>query len=218
MNIGVPIEVAAVDAASAPRPLTVGSRPLPSSFAGALIGVTPNGAVVPRIGRSPFGLLYFPRDGSEPVSLAESGGQPAVSPDGRFVAYTRRSTDPSASRVVMVAAIPPAQGTWEIGPGNNPKWSGDSRTLFFSEPQLAYETRAPKVLKVAVEPGAAFRAGPVTVAGLPPANATPQWEIGPNDGRLYWLTNTARRQTIFVHNFARLVDSLVSRAGAPAAK
>jgi hypothetical protein len=53
------------------------------------------------------------------------------------------------------------------------------------------------------------------VAATPPANATASWDVG-RDGRIYWLTSTAQQQIIFVYNFARLVDSLVTQAGATA--
>jgi Tol biopolymer transport system component len=156
-------------------------------------------------------LRFFPRDGAPAVRIAESGGSPAVAPDGRFVAWTRRSSDPTANTVVMVSALPPATGSWEVGAGSKPRWSADARTLYFTEPRISYDTRPSAILKVAVGAGAAFVAGPVSVAATPPANATASWDVG-RDGRIYWLTSTAQQQIIFVHNFARLVDSLVTQA------
>jgi Tol biopolymer transport system component len=160
-------------------------------------------------------LQFFPRDGAPAVRIAESGSSPVISPDGRFVAWTRRSSDPTASTVVMVSALPPASGSWEVGAGSMPRWSADTRTLYFTEPRISYDTRPSAILKVAVGAGAAFSAGPVSVAARPPANATSSWDVA-RDGRIHWLTSTAQQQLVFVHHFARLIDSLITQAGGTA--
>ncbi len=214
-SAGVTLEVAPADGALAPRRLDNGPEPLPSVFAGDRVAIGPQGVALMRfaVARSARELLYLPRDGSPPVRIADAGTPWSISPDGRFLAWTRRSSDPAVARVVMVSALPPATGTWEAGAGDVPRWAADSRTLYFTEPRLAYDTRPGAILQVRVEPGPAFRAGPVTVAASPPPNATTAWDVG-RDGRIYWLTSTAREQLVYVHNFARLVDSLVTQAGA----
>jgi hypothetical protein len=213
-SAGVTLEVAPADGALAPRRLDNGPEPLPSVFAGDQVAIGPQGVALMRfaVARSARELLYLPRDGSPPVRIADAGTPWSISPDGRFLAWTRRSSDPAVARVVMVSALPPATGTWEAGAGDVPRWAADSRTLYFSEPRLAYDTRPGAILQVRVEPGPAFRAGPVSVAASPPPNATTAWDVG-RDGRIHWLTSTAREQLVYVHNFARLVDSLVTQAG-----
>ncbi len=216
-SAGVAVEVAPADGSQNPRVLDNGPTPLPKVFASDQIAVGPNGIALQRSGngRSFRELQYAPRDGSPTVRIADMGGAPSISPDGRFVAYTRRSTDPNVSRVVMVSALPPATGSWEVGGGGSPRWSADSRTLYFTEPRISYDTRPAAILKVSVDAGPAFKAGPVAKAADPPANATTAWDIG-RDGHIYWLTSTARQQIIYMHNFAHLVDSLVTQAGAVA--
>ena len=55
---------------------------------------------------------------------------PAVSPDGRFVAYT--STE-SGTDQVYVETLPPGGGRWQVsdGDGLGPVWSRDGREIFF---------------------------------------------------------------------------------------
>jgi serine/threonine-protein kinase len=210
-SAGVPVEVAPADGSLTPRRLENGPTTLPTVLAGTRAGIGSRGVVLAQKRE----LRFFQRDGAPAVRIAESGGSPAIAPDGRFVAWTRRSSDPTANTVVMVSALPPATGSWEVGAGSTPRWSADARTLYFTEPRISYDTRPSAILKVAVGVGAAFAAGPVSVAATPPANATASWDVG-RDGRIYWLTSTAQQQIIFVHNFARLVDSLVTQAGATA--
>ncbi|MFN8965981.1 MAG: protein kinase domain-containing protein [Gemmatimonas sp.] len=213
-SAGVTLEVAPADGALAPRRLDNGPAPLAPVFAGDPVAIGPRGvALMPfAVARSARELLYLPRDGSPPVRIADAGTPWSISPDGRFLAWTRRSSDPAVAYVVMVSALPPAAGTWEVGAGDRPRWAADSRTLYYTEPRLAYDTRPGAILQVRVEPGPAFRAGPVSVAASPPPNATTAWDVG-RDGRIYWLNSTTREQLVYVHNFARLVDSLVTQAG-----
>jgi len=214
-SAGVTLEVGPADGALAPRRLDNGPDPLPPVFAGDPVAIGPRGVALMRSAgpRRARELLYLPSDGSPPVRIADAGTPWSISPDGRFLAWTRRSTDPAVARVVMVSALPPATGAWEAGAGDRPRWAADSRTLYFSEPRLSYDTRPGAILQMRVEPGPAFRAGPVSVAATPPPNATTEWDVG-RDGRIYWLTSTAREQLVYVHNFARLVDSLVTQTGA----
>ncbi|MCO4098293.1 MAG: protein kinase [Gemmatimonas sp.] len=214
-SAGVPVEVAPADGSLTPRRLDNGTTALPTVSAGTLVGIGSAGVVLVQKRETFSELRFVPRDGAPAVRIAESGGSPAIAPDGRFVAWTRSSSDPTTTSVVMVSALPPATGSWEVGAGSTPRWSADARTLYFTEPRISYDTRPSAILKVTVGAGAAFAAGPVSVAAAPPANATSIWDVG-RDGRIYWLTSTAQQQIVFVHNFAHLVDSLVTQAGATA--
>jgi serine/threonine-protein kinase len=69
---------------------------------------------------------------STPVPIAVSDfreGSPAVSPDGRWVAYESYET---GIQEVFVQSFPDAAGgRWSIGGGFDPKWARDGRELFY---------------------------------------------------------------------------------------
>lgn len=69
-------------------------------------------------------------------------GFPAISPDGRMLAYSM-STSRGDWRV-FVRPFPSGEGQREIAPGVLPRWSGDGRTLY-------YQNWA-KLYSVSVEP------------------------------------------------------------------
>ncbi|MFO0094763.1 MAG: protein kinase domain-containing protein [Gemmatimonadaceae bacterium] len=103
-SAGVTLEVAPADGALAPRRLDNGPAPLAPVFAGDPVAIGPRGvALMPfAVARSARELLSQPRDGSPPVRIADAGTPWSISPDGRFLAWTRRSSDPAVAYVVMV--------------------------------------------------------------------------------------------------------------------
>ena len=160
------------------------------------------------------GTLWWLADGQDkPVAVArvERGtgalafAMPAVSPDGRFIAYR------DSGSTLVVRAIPPATGSWIVGPGMNPRWSRDGKFLFFGQPIAPYQTAAVPVMRVAVTMGSAFTNGKPEVASVPPATAVPLWDLGP-DNSVYWVTQQRRTPSLLVVNWAREVDSLVRAA------
>ena len=84
-------------------------------------------------------------------SFEEAG--PAVSPDGRWLAYT---SDQNGTIEVFVRPLSAtAQGRWQVsnGGGWEPRWSHDGRSLFFVSPDGMVSAR--------VETSPVFRVGGV---------------------------------------------------------
>ena len=72
-------------------------------------------------------------DGASPVPLVQSPSndqQPAISPDGRFLAY---STPESGGQQVWVIPMPADGRRWRISSdyGREPTWSADGKTLYY---------------------------------------------------------------------------------------
>jgi len=158
-------------------------------------------------------LWWLPEGSQDPVQVGTVGrgpAQAAVSPDGRFVAYV------VGSARLMVAAVPPGEGVWEIGNGTVPRWSPDGRYLYFDAERLPYDDTPLPVMRVPVTLGETFVFGEPEVGAEPPAGATLKWDVG-NDGAVYWVTQPDPRPWVLVVNWAHVVDSLVraARGGAP---
>jgi dipeptidyl aminopeptidase/acylaminoacyl peptidase len=77
---------------------------------------------------------------------------PQLRPDGRQVAYVRRSLDGKKWRSVIYVSPVPAGPAREIGPGSRPRWSPDSKRLAWMRGQVYVDGSA------------------VTHSGSPPAN------------------------------------------------
>jgi dipeptidyl aminopeptidase/acylaminoacyl peptidase len=98
-------------------------------------------------------------DGAGPRALVATDANedaPAVSPDGRWLAYTStQSVEVTGRTNVFIVRFPEGTGRTQIS-GNGavrPFWSRDSRELFFGAP--------PGVLQsVSVAPGDALQVGP----------------------------------------------------------
>ena len=77
-------------------------------------------------------LLTLPSKEAKPLlqSTSYNYGQPKLSPDGNFIAYT---TDESGRGEVYVRRFPPSSERWQIssGGGIQPLWRGDGKELFF---------------------------------------------------------------------------------------
>jgi dipeptidyl aminopeptidase/acylaminoacyl peptidase len=63
-------------------------------------------------------------------------GDPQIRPDGRDVAYVRRSLEGKAWRSVVYVAPVPARPAREIGSGSRPRWSPDSKHLAYLRGQV----------------------------------------------------------------------------------
>jgi Tol biopolymer transport system component len=71
--------------------------------------------------------------GGEPTPLVQSSHndhEPAISPDGRYLAY---STPESGGQQVWVMPVPADGRRWRVSSdyGREPAWSEDGRTLYF---------------------------------------------------------------------------------------
>jgi serine/threonine-protein kinase len=111
--------------------------------------------------------------------------EPAVSPNGRWLAYTARDT---AGEDVYVRPFPRVDGgRWRISTegGDSPLWSRDGRQLFFISRGRA--------MSVPIETAPGFRPGtPTVMFDLPPfyrssARIGRQWDIEPDGDRFLIL-------------------------------
>src|SRR5262245_16749913 len=63
-------------------------------------------------------------------------GDPQIRPDGRQIAYVRRSLDGKAWRSIIYTTPVPAGPVQEIGRGSHPRWSPDSKRLAYLRGQV----------------------------------------------------------------------------------
>ena len=152
------------------------------------------------------GKIWWLAKGALHATSVAVGNSPRLSPDGRYVAFQR-------NRRVMIAAVPPAAGLWDVAPGVFPQWGPDGRAVFY-QGQVGEERGTPStVMSVAITRGASLSIGSPIAAEPPPPGATTRWAVGPRDGRIYWQTTAPHGPPILVVNWAREVDSLVRAAG-----
>ena len=69
--------------------------------------------------------------GEEPRLFEEAASAPAISPDGRWIAYA----SPGAGVSSVYVRPLEGDGKWQVSPGLGayPRWSGDGRRLFYIE-------------------------------------------------------------------------------------
>ena len=109
---------------------------------------------------------------------------PAISPDGRWVAYQSNQSGRAEIYVRRFPDVSQGQRLVSTDGGVEPRWSRDGRALFFTSAG-AGGTADRNVLMAGVEPGATFVSGKPTVitrvtAGL---SVSPAYDVAP-DGRL----------------------------------
>jgi serine/threonine-protein kinase len=77
-------------------------------------------------------MVLDPLSGEASVLLQSPAaeGEPTLSPDGRWLAY---SSDESGNPDIYVRRFPGLEGRWQVsdGGGVNPRWSPDGRELFY---------------------------------------------------------------------------------------
>jgi len=87
-----------------------------------------------------FGIWLCDKDGMNPVQLVNRGpsltGTPHWSPDGRWIAYDSRSSEPGREGyadiyVVSAAGGPPRRLTAEAAENVAPSWARDGRWIYF---------------------------------------------------------------------------------------
>lgn len=120
------------------------------------------------------------------VHTAAGDAEPAVSPDGRWLAYTARE---AGYGDVYVRPFPQVDsGRWRISTegGDSPRWSRDGRQLFFISRGRA--------MSVPIETAPTFRPGtPIMMFELPgfyssSARIGRQWDIAPDGDRFLIMT------------------------------
>jgi dipeptidyl aminopeptidase/acylaminoacyl peptidase len=133
-------------------------------------------------------------DGEAPATplVHTSAGEvePAVSPDGKWLAYTEQAEGTGRSSDVYVRPFPRVDaGRWRIstdGRADSPLWSRDGEQLFFIS--------SGRAMSVPIETTPTFRPGtPTAMFDLPPfyrsaARIDRQWDIAP-DGKRFLIMN-----------------------------
>jgi eukaryotic-like serine/threonine-protein kinase len=174
---------------------------LPDDPAALFVDVSPSG-----IAYGAAGKIWWLAKGALHATSVAVGNSPSLSADGHYVAFQR-------NRRVMIAAVPPAAGLWDVGPGVRPQWGPDGRALFY-QGQVGEERDTPSaIMSVSITRGTSLSIGSPVAAEPPPPGATTRWEVGPRDGRIYWQTTPPHGAPTVVVNWAREVDSLVRAAG-----
>ena len=166
--------------------------------------------------------LYAFRPGTddEPVPLLADPGYdemyPAISPDGRWIAYQTTETD---RHEIYVRPFPDVSGgRWQISVdgGRNPQWAHSGRELFFQGPNR-------EMMVVGIDTSDGFRAGPPRRL----FEADPDWieadltgsfyDVAPDDQRFaIGLEMTPegdrgddRPEAVLVNNFAEVLKAQV---------
>jgi Tol biopolymer transport system component len=95
--------------------------------------------------------------GQEPVVFEVDASSPAISPDGRWLAY---GSPGSGLTSVFVRPVE-GDGKWQVspGPGGYPAWSGDGRKLYY----IDIGSTSRPLMEVDIAEGETFRAGPPRV-------------------------------------------------------
>ncbi|MEP6688089.1 MAG: hypothetical protein ABJC36_07045, partial [Gemmatimonadales bacterium] len=128
---------------------------------------------------------------------------PAVSPDGRWLAY---ASDESGVREVYVRPFPDAgSARWQVSTagGTDPVWSHSGKELF-------YRSAQEKLVTVAVGPGATFTFEPpkplFSTAPYIALAPIPSFDVSPDDRRFLLLRETApneKNELIVVQNWTQ---------------
>jgi serine/threonine-protein kinase len=147
------------------------------------------------------------------VPLANSAateGDAAVSPDGRWLAYT---SDESGTFEIYVRPFPDAgSARWQVSAagGTDPVWSHSGRELFYLSGQN-------EMTSVSVSPGPSFAISPpktlFSAAPYTPIPPVPAFDLSPDDKQFLMLretTPTERNELIVVQNWS---EEMKKRAG-----
>ncbi|HEX4945764.1 MAG TPA: hypothetical protein VFZ34_03845, partial [Blastocatellia bacterium] len=107
-------------------------------------------------------------------------GQPALSPDGRWLAYTRKE---SGQWQIYVQSFPDLQGKWQISTegGMEPRWAHSGKELFYRA--------GDKIMRVTISTTSGFLASapqPVftKLSGLHAGTLLPTYDVSPDGQRI----------------------------------
>jgi hypothetical protein len=173
----------AADGSSSPEQFTLGGTAaiFPESF-------TPDGETLAytRIGTTAD--IYLATRGEEPRLFESQASSPAISPDGRWIAYS----SPGAGTSSVFVRPLTGDGKWQVSPnlGGYPRWSRDGRRIFY----IDIGTSKRPLMSVEVLPGDSFRAGPPRVvldslAGAFVTSTAPasNWDVAPSGDRFVFV-------------------------------
>jgi serine/threonine-protein kinase len=139
--------------------------------------------------------VYLATKGEEPRLFEEAASAPAISPDGRWIAYASPGAGVSSVYVRPVEG----DGKWQVSPGLGayPRWSGDGRRLFYIE--IGRPSRP--LMEVDVLPGESFSVGPPRVVienlgrGFVTSTApATNWDVSPTGDRYAFVEFERRAQ------------------------
>ena len=139
--------------------------------------------------------IYLVTRGEEPRLFEKQASCPAISPNGRWIAYA----SPGAGTASVYVRPVEGEGKWQVPPGlgGYPRWSGDGRRLFY------IDIGSPKrpLMVVDVETGDSFRAGPPqvvleNVGGAFVTSTAPamNWDVSPSGDRFVFVEFERRAQ------------------------
>ncbi|HVS02447.1 MAG TPA: protein kinase [Thermoanaerobaculia bacterium] len=116
-------------------PASGGGRPKPVVEGSGTIDLTRDGRIMVYPSRAPgfnwdLWMRRLDEDGPGTPLLTQPDWElaPALSPDGRFLAYTYQGS-------VLMRTFPGMDGPWQIGAGTSPRWSADGSRLFYLDAQ-----------------------------------------------------------------------------------
>ena len=132
--------------------------------------------------------IFLVTKGEEPRFFEERASCPAISPDGRWIAYQ----SPGAGTASIYVRPVEGEGKWQVSPnlGGYPRWSSDGGRLFY------IDIGSPKrpLMAVDVEAGDSFRAGPPAVVlenlgGSFVTSTAPamNWDVSPSGNRFVFV-------------------------------
>ncbi len=160
---------------------------------------------------SPLDIALWHRGDTATVPLVASPAfaevSPALSPDGRWLAY---SSDESGRFEVYVRPYPNVDaGRWQVSQagGHSPRWSHTGRELF-------YENGAKALVAVAVVPGLTFTLGAqvtlFTTSGFTGSAAGSDnyvyYDVAPDDQRFVFFRTTTENGDVKVDPLVQIVN------------
>ncbi len=161
------------------------------------------------------GDIYGIRKGDSTLVPLVTGpateAEPAVSPDGRWLAYT--SLESGVPEVYVRPFPDAASARWQVSTagGGDPVWSHSGRELF-------YRSANEQLMSVAVHPGPTFsfeQPKPLfSTANYVNINPVPSFDVSPDDKRFLFLRETApdeRNEVIVVQNWTEEMKARARR-------
>jgi Tol biopolymer transport system component/predicted Ser/Thr protein kinase len=133
-------------------------------------------------------LIFQPKGNARPVTLTNGlvVNNPALSPDGKFVAYAAR---PSNRPEVFIQALPPGSGRIQVSlnGGGVPHWRGDGHELFFIAPGNT-------LMAADVQTGDKIQASVPHELFTPVIGDVNAWDVTP-DGKRFLIWQHSNTQT-----------------------
>jgi serine/threonine-protein kinase len=184
------IFIKAADGSSAGERWTGGNSDatFPESF-------TPDGRTIAYTLIGPTAKIFLATQGEEVRLFEEQASCPAISPDGRWIAYASPGAGTSSVYVRPVEG----DGKWQVSPGlgSYPRWSGDGRRLFY----IGIGSPKRPLMAVDVAPGESFSVGSpeVVIENLGAAFVTAtapamNWDVAPAGDRFVFVEFERRAQ------------------------